>query len=616
MNVQTSDDTIEMIPLSDLTLSDLNARATVIEGEIEAMADSIAVSGLLQNLIGYRDEEGRVGIVGGGKRLRALKLLQSEKWSRVPQHRIVDPVPVKVTDDHIKAVAWSGTENTARSDLHPADEVRAYARMRNQGNSLGMIARTFAKSELHVERRLKLADLPDTVLDALRADRITIDVARALTLAPSPDAAEQALDAACQPRTTANDVRRMFTQDRIRSDDRRVIFVGLDAYLAAGGTADTDLFEGASYLHDEKLLDDLFKDALRAKADQIKADEGWAWVEFTTGPHIDYTMTAKLDRIFRQSVDLSEADQSEMDAIEARIDAIQATEADHARAKELRERRQGDFAGDDLAHAGIFICVDWRGDLTSSGPHRKPAATTTDDNAGGTDQVSVDRSGAEPARDMPQNLLDDLARIKLACLQAAALDKPELMLDLLAFSLQPEIASYGRPIAVRMDTPTITPEKLDGTTIDARLSKADEFTAHEVADAAAFEAFRAKGKKHRNTVLTTMLARHLQLDTRGIASAVAAEAGAQIRRSWSPTAAGFFGRCGGPYLDRLWAQFLGLESDDERRDQFVKLKKADKAKALDALFNDLSAREAHGLSREQNAAIDTWAPGELRFEDG
>jgi len=611
MNDLTPMHSIYLVPLAELTLSDLNARDALIDGEVEAMADSIAVSGLLQNLIGYRDPEGHIGIVGGGKRLRALQLLASEGWSRVPQDRIIDPVPVKVTADPAKAIAWSGTENTARSDLHPADEVRAYARMRNQGSTLPAIARTFAKSELHVERRLKLADLPEAVLDALRTDRITIDVARALTLAPSQDAAVDALEAASQPRVTAAEVRRMFIGDRIRSDDRRVAIAGLDNYLAAGGRADSDLFEGASYLHDEKLLDRLFKDALLARADDEKVAGAWNWVEIILGTNFDWNVAAKYDRIYREPIALTDADQAEMDAIEARIDAIEATPAEHQRAEELRKRQLGDFTDEDLAHAGVFIWVNWHGEIKTSDPYRRRNDQGTDT---ASPAINVNASTASPAADMPQNLLDDLARIKLACLQAAAVDKTELLLDLLAFSFSTQVSPYGRPLAVRLDTPNITPDKLDGTEIDARLPISLDI-ATEPATADTFQAFRTLGKKHRNTALSQTLARHLLLDTRGLSDVLARETGVLIRRTWTPTAAGFFSRCAPTYLDRLWAQLLDLDLDDDQRASFAKLKKANKAKALEDLFNDLSVREAHGLSRVQNAIIDQWVPAELRFGD-
>ena len=52
-------------------------------------------------------------------------------------------------------------------------------------------------------------------------------------------------------------------------------------------------------------------------------------------------------------------------------------------------------------------------------------------------------------------------------------------------------------------------------------------------------------------------------------------------------------------------------SEAEETVAFTKLKKAEKADELARLFQDASAREALGLSRDQAAAIDAWLPEEL-----
>jgi hypothetical protein len=101
--------------------------------------------------------DGSVQIVAGGKRLRALQKLAAEGWHRTADQRRIDYVPVQITEDPLVAQAWAGAENTARSALHPADEIRAYAALRLTGISPGTIARTYAVTESQVHRMLKLA---------------------------------------------------------------------------------------------------------------------------------------------------------------------------------------------------------------------------------------------------------------------------------------------------------------------------------------------------------------------------------------------------------------------------------------------------------------------------
>ena len=150
----------------------LNTRAAPPEAEIDQLTDSLRVSGLLTNLIGLQTDTG-VEIVAGGRRLRGLNKLTGDD--------VIDPIPVLVTDDPATAQAWAGAETHARVDHHPADEIRAYAAMAKLGRTPEDIARTFAKPVRHVRGRLALAALPAPALMALRENRISLDMAKALT---------------------------------------------------------------------------------------------------------------------------------------------------------------------------------------------------------------------------------------------------------------------------------------------------------------------------------------------------------------------------------------------------------------------------------------------------
>ncbi|WP_028958751.1 ParB N-terminal domain-containing protein, partial [Sulfitobacter sp. 20_GPM-1509m] len=172
MNIQAPIDAVRWIPLAELKISPLNTRAAPPEAEIDQLTDSLRVSGLLTNLIGLQTDTG-VEIVAGGRRLRGLNKLTGDD--------VIDPIPVLVTDDPATAQAWAGAETHARVDHHPADEIRAYAAMAKLGRSPEDIARTFAKPVRHVRGRLALAALPAPALMALRENRISLDMAKALT---------------------------------------------------------------------------------------------------------------------------------------------------------------------------------------------------------------------------------------------------------------------------------------------------------------------------------------------------------------------------------------------------------------------------------------------------
>ena len=74
-------------------------------------------------------------------------------------------------------------------------------------------------------------------------------------------------------------IRRLLTETSVRESDRRTVFVGVEAYEAAGGTMLHDLFQGDDdgWFEYPALLDRLVADKLQAEAETVAFD-GWKWV--------------------------------------------------------------------------------------------------------------------------------------------------------------------------------------------------------------------------------------------------------------------------------------------------------------------------------------------------
>ena len=111
---------------------------------------------------------------------------------------------------------------------------------------------------------MKLAALPDIVLDALKRKVISLDVASAFTLSEDNAKISEILRMAVEREMNAQSVKLMLLGRAVRETDRRVRFVGLSAYVAAGGRVEADLFSQESYLYDEEILDELFEQRLTA----------------------------------------------------------------------------------------------------------------------------------------------------------------------------------------------------------------------------------------------------------------------------------------------------------------------------------------------------------------
>ena len=85
-------------------------------------------------------------------------------------------------------------------------------------------------------------------------------------------------------------IRRLLTEGAAKASDKRAVFVGAEAYEAAGGVIARDLFQhdGGGWFEDVALLDRLAREKLEAVAAEVRS-EGWKWLEvaldFPVRPH-------------------------------------------------------------------------------------------------------------------------------------------------------------------------------------------------------------------------------------------------------------------------------------------------------------------------------------------
>lgn len=591
-------DTITHVPLSELYLHPLNPRKHHAPEEIAAKAESLRTVGQIHNLACYRDPEREgLGVVAGGYRLLGFQALEADTPGAVEG---LGNVAVMVTDDPLTAEAWAVAENVARSALEPAEEIRAYGRMARHGNSPALIARAFCTTEGHVKRRLKLSALPEPVLDALAAREISLGVAEALTTAAGEAQALEALDS-CRGRDWSQaQVRSALHQGEIRATDRRAVFVGLDDYEAWDGPVTRDLFSDNTWLGDEPLLDRMFATKLEIASHEAAA-EGWGFVWTTTEvyPWDDARMKG-FDQVEPEPVALPEADAAEFERL-SEMGHWQRTDEEDDALEALEARARGAYTDEQLAATGIMLSVNFNGKLVRTEGLMKPQAAAADDGEGGAAETT-----ATPAPDMPEAVKADLRAIALRARQTAMVTRTELALDLLAFQLSHR-TGWGDPLALTPQRPPAEPTARDGLAEDARLAWPED---HVDPTAKHFAAFQAKGKKHRNEVLTRALARLLQPGRDSLAQALNLATEVTPRAIWRPSAKNLFGRVRGGWLDALIAELLH-DADEKRLKAFRAMKVKDKAAELDGLFNDASVREAWGLSREQGARLDAWLPPEI-----
>lgn len=365
------------IPFNKLVLSQSNVRRVKAGVSIEELAEDIARRGLLQGL-SVRPvvdqagaETGMFEIPAGGRRYRALELL-------VKQKRLAKtaPVPCIARNSGI-AEEDSLAENVQRAPLHPLDQFRAFLALREKGQSEEEIAAAFFVSVNVVKQRLKLASVSPALLDVYAEDGMTLDQLMAFTVSGDHERQEQVferLKGSYDKQPYA--IRRMLTEGAVRAADKRVQFIGVDAYVAAGGTVLRDLFQGdgGGWLHDVVLVDQMVAEKLKVESEAIAA-EGWKWIE--VAPDFAYGHAFGLRQLRGETVALAAEDEATRDALQAELgrlsdeyqDADELPDEVDERLSELEtalegfENRPIVFAAAEIARAGAFVSIAADGHL-------------------------------------------------------------------------------------------------------------------------------------------------------------------------------------------------------------------------------------------------------------
>ena len=418
------------IPFNKLLLSQSNVRHIKAGVSIEELAEDIARRTLLASLTvrpvldENGTETGMFEIPAGGRRFRALELLVKQK-----RLNRTAPVPCIIRTDGL-AEEDSLAENIQRAPLHPLDQFRAFQAMREKGKSEEEIAAAFFVSASIVKQRLKLAAVAPALLDAYAEEDLTLDQLMAFTVNPDHERQEQVWEALQRHYSKQPyEIRRMLTEGAVRASDRRAQYVGLDAYVDAGGAILRDLFQtdDGGWLQDAGLLDLMVTEKLREDAEAIQA-EGWHWVEVDTD--FPYGHTYGMRRIPGESEPMNEEEAATYDALKAEFDQL---EADHADADDLPEEvdaRLGEietametlqdrpvrFEEYELAIAGAFVSIDSSGRLRVERgyvrPEDEPALPSEDQPDAGTADADVDDADIDLEAEAPHDEEDEDDGIK------------------------------------------------------------------------------------------------------------------------------------------------------------------------------------------------------------
>lgn len=592
----------QTVRVADLKLSPLNPRQHVSEDEIAVLAASIKAIGLLQDMAGLETKSG-VEIVFGGRRMRALQKIVAEDND---SNMAVDVIMAK---DEREAIQWAGAENTARTQPHPADEIIAYKKSIDLGAMEDQIAKAFGVTVRHVKGRLKLAGLAPVILDALRADEITLDIAAAYTMSDDQDKQAELYDEFKDHwiGREAGEIKARLNTDAVDCDDNVARFVTRETYEAAGGRVNEDLFGDDTYFLDRDLLYQLADD----KCETIKAEfeqQGWNWVECVSG-HPSWEAMRPYAQVYPQQVPFTEEDEENYNELAALIESGNAQEADVEAFNQMEERlNKKVYSDDQKAHAGVMFWIGYNGKVDTNMGYVAPDDIKAAVEAGVLEKVKPVSTPAKKKGPYPEALMRDMSVIRTCSLQKALLDKPDFALDLLFFALTSSIYSDQNPIGLSTTNKRIEVKEDDGQSVPETLEQADFVPPINAETAAkALAKFRKLPKKAKQTMMVEQLARTLSAglslpDTiNPLVELLATETNACPRDVWTPTTS-FLKRLTSAQLD----QIMAFINDGEVGRNFLGMKKMDKVARLHALFNN--EVDQKGLSDHARNRLAIWMP--------
>ena len=431
---------IASIPLTKLTPWPGNVRKTGASDALEELIASIAAVGLLQPLVVRKTHRGKFAVIAGRRRYLALSAL-AERGTIAPDA----PVPCSVMPGTADAAEISLTENVVRAPMHPADQFEAFRDLVDSGSTPADIAARFGITETAVKQRLKLARVCPAVFEAYRKGDLTLEQVQAFAISDDHAAQERLFNELSRWNNDPDAIRTALTQDEIAATDKRVRFVTLDAYEAAGGALRRDLFaegEEGVFVLDAGLLDRLAMEKLTLDAETIKA-EGWKWVE--TALELDRSemdfrvrrpeplplseeaeaerskLSAEYTALFDSADEHDEETSERLDAIEERITELEDTESA--------------YTPDVLAIAGAIVTIGHDGELEVMRGLVRPE-----------DEPEAEESTESSTKERPEfsaKLVQSLTAARSAAIGAALSGSPVIALAAVTHALAVSVFKYN-----------------------------------------------------------------------------------------------------------------------------------------------------------------------------
>jgi ParB family chromosome partitioning protein len=636
--------TIDMVPVSKLSVSARNVRRTPSALGLDSLKADIAARGVLQNLVAVPVKGRRKGqyeVMAGGRRLAAVQSLVAD-GTLPPETQ----VPVLVLDESTYAGEASLAENFQRAGMNPADECMAFRHfIESEGSSVEDVAKRFGVSTRFVEGRVRLGNLAEIVFEALRAGEISLDIAAAFGTTADTERQAAVWEKAQNYTYLLNPqaIRRELQQQALSATSPIARFVGEEAYIAAGGRIERDLFgqEDATFWLDTELASRIADEKLATTAEHTRNELGVAAVvPMANG----FQRPDELEQLYGRRQPLSDEEITRLTEIEKRMEAIDeewgytdedtpeeiAAEYDELEAERSQiNDRPVVYMEEQKATATAFLVIDREGQPavyhSLFGPPAKRGSGKTGSFSGGGTVEGGPGGGSDQDEDrdrskqaLSEKLADELAYDRAAILQLGLAGNPEVAVALLAFCLaDAETKDYRREqpgFDIRGGIPTrrvfnheVAPGVAEGLKTTREWLRI-EWTEHKsIVDR--FDAFRTElSDQEQAEWLAWCVARTVEKTIAGENSLhdhLGEILGIDVASQWRPTVGNFFGRV----RKEVILDALGQVGGDELKGRYASAKKGDLAAAAERIFSGEAIIEP-----EARAAAVAWVPEALTFK--